>query len=203
MPALHRLAASFAPRLAALGFLAAALAACAATPAPDTVPTVTFTHLAPVRLDAAQVEFVDAYRPTMAPPNVEHQLRQPPATAMRDWVRARIAAVGATGVVRVTVYEASIIAVALPTRQGVGGLLFDEQDTRYEAALEVSIDYTGRGVGQSQARTRVFRTRTVAESITVNQRNQVYYELLRGLMEDLDRQLIAATRQYLGAVVLP
>jgi hypothetical protein len=41
------------------------------------------------------------------------------------------------------------------------------------------------------------------ESATVNQRNQVYVNLLRGLMEDLDQQLVGVMRQFMQAAIVP
>lgn len=186
-------------RLALLAPLA--LTACQVPSSINRNPVVTFQNVAPLQFDAAQVEFVDLYRPPLAPPNVEHLLQQTPASAARDWARARIAAVGPTGTVRVTVHDASIVEVKLPTRRGVAGLFYNEQEIRYDAALEVSIEYVGRAIGAGQARTRVIRTQTVPETLTVNERSQVFYTLLKGLTDDLDRELTASARRYLGQFI--
>lgn len=178
-----------------------ALAACAVPSSINTNPVVTFNNVSALQFDAAQVEFVDAYRPPLRPPNVEHQLTQTPASAVRDWARARVAAVGPTGTVRVTVYDASIVEVKLPVREGFRGLFYNEQEVRYDAALEVGIDYVGRATGAGQARTRVVRNQTVPENLTVNERSQVFYQLLKGLTDDLDRELTASARRYLGQFI--
>ncbi len=182
-----------------MAVLALGLGACA-TAAPPQPGPVAFANAAQVRFDAAEVQFVDNYRPTLAPPNVEHQFNQTPAAAVRDWTRARLAAAGASGVVRVIVHDASVVEVKLPTRPGFGGLLYDEQDTRYDGALEVSIEYSGQG-RTAQTRSRVVRTQTLPESATLNQRTQVYSQLMQGLMDDFDRQMQAGIRQYMGAVI--
>lgn len=194
----------FLRRRSALRLLLAAPVALAACQVPSSInqnPVVTFQNVSPLQFDAAQVEFVDAYPPPLTAPNVEHLLQQTPATAARDWARARIAAVGPTGTVRVTVHDASIVEVKLPTRQGVAGLFYNEQEIRYDAALEVSIEYVGRAIVAVQARTRVIRTQTVPETLTVNERSQVFYTLLKGLTDDLDRELTASARRYLGQFI--
>ena len=195
------LPALFGPAL--LGLLALALSACAGTPAGGNA-NLSFTHLQPIRFNATEVQFVDNYRPTLAPPNVEHQYPQTPAAAVRDWTRARIAAAGAAGVVRVTVVEASVVEVRLPTREGVGGMFFNEENIRYDGAIEVTIDFIPRAgvtVGPSQARARTVRTQTMLESSTLNQRSTIYFNLLRGMMDDLDQQLGAAVRQYMQSAL--
>ncbi|MBM3508077.1 MAG: hypothetical protein FJX64_10335 [Alphaproteobacteria bacterium] len=193
----------WAPALWGVALLA--LAACAGTTGSNN-PTVTFTHLQPLRFNATEVQFVDNYRPPLAPPNVEHQFQQTPAAAVRDWARSRIAAAGQAGTVRVTVVEASVVEVRLTTRKGIGGLFYNEQDTRYDGTVEVTIDFVPRaGVNMptSQARARAVRTQTMPESSTVNQRSTVYVIVLRGLMEDIDAQLVAAMRQYMAAAIVP
>ncbi len=195
------LPALFGPAL--LGLLALALSACAGTPAGGNA-NLSFTHLQPIRFNATEVQFVDNYRPTLAPPNVEHQYPQTPAAAVRDWARARIAAAGTAGIVRVTVVEASVVEVRLPTREGVGGMFFNEENIRYDGAIEVTIDFiprAGTTAGPSQARARAVRTQTMLESSTLNQRSTVYFNLLRGMMDDLDQQLAAAIRQYMQAAI--
>ena len=41
------------------------------TPTATAIPALTFAHLEQIRFDAAIVEIVDEYRPTLAAPNVE------------------------------------------------------------------------------------------------------------------------------------
>ncbi len=192
-------------RRAAVRLLLAAPLALAACQVPSSInrnPVVTFQNVSALRFDAAQVEFVDAYRPPLAAPNVEHLLQQTPAAAARDWARARVAAVGPTGTVRVTVHDASIVEVKLPTRRGIAGLFYNEQEVRYYAALEVSIEYVGgRAIGAGQARTRVIRTETVPETLTVNERSEVFYTLLKGLTDGLDLELPALARRHLGQFI--
>ena len=191
-----------AARLAAAFLAAMVLASCAGA-GPTTLPELTFAHLEPIRFDAATVRIVDSYRPPLAAPNVEHTFPLIPAEAARRWAARRITAAGASGSLVVTILDASVVAVELPVRAGIGGMFFDEQKVRYDAALEVTIEYEdGPPLIEQAARTRVTRSRTVPESISPNERGEVFYELVEGLVNDLDDQLVAAIRQYLASVVL-
>ena len=96
-----------------------------------------------------------------------------------------------------------IVAVPLPIRTGIAGVFYDEQETRYDAAIEVSVEYLGTTQVQNAARTRVVRSRTVPESISVNDRNLAWHDMLQGMMTELDAQLTAGVRQYLAPVLLP
>ncbi|MDA0653941.1 MAG: hypothetical protein O3C09_00900 [Proteobacteria bacterium] len=178
-----------------------ALASCATSDAP-LLPELTFAHLAPIRFNAATVEIVDLYRPPLAAPNVEHTFPRSPAAAARAWARQRVAAAGGNGLVTVTIHDASVVATHLTTRPGVMWLFFDQQSIRYDAVLEVTIEYDGPLVAESPSRSRVLKSQTVPESISLNEKDRVFYELLEGIMQDLDEQLAAAISQYMGAVLI-
>ena len=183
---------------AALGFV---LAACAAASTPDLGP-VKFSG-PPLRLNAQTIEFVDQYRPPLVAPNVDHLLPQTPSAAVRSWATARLQTAGQSGRVRVTIIDARIVAVPLPIRAGIAGAFYDEQETRYDAAIEVSVEYLGTTQVQNAARTRVVRSRTVPESISVNDRSLAWHDMLRSMMDEVDVQLAAGVRQYLAPVLLP
>ena len=180
--------------------LTVVVAACASPSTPDLGP-VKFTGQ-PIRLNATAIEFVDQYRPPVAAPNVDHLMPQAPAAAIRTWAAARLQTAGAGGRIRVTIIDASVVAVKLPVRTGIAGPFYNEQDTRYDAAIEVSVEFLGTTQVQNAARTRVVRSRTVAEDISINDRNQVWHDMLQSMMDDVDAQLSAGVRQYLAPVVL-
>ncbi|MBT3396699.1 MAG: hypothetical protein HOB82_10130 [Alphaproteobacteria bacterium] len=174
-----------------------ALGACE-TPVPAAIPDLTFAHLEQIRFDAATIEIVDEYRPTLAAPNVEHLFPTSPARAARDWAAARIGAAGSTGSVRVIIQNASVVQIDLPVRKGVEGLFFNEQDVRYEAILEVSIEYRRGLFVTSSVRTEVMRSRTASESISVDERNQLFFKLTEDLLADLDAEMVRNISQYMA-----
>ena len=182
--------------------LLAALAACE-VPAPSArYPEITFAHLEPIKLDVARVEFVQEYVPPLAPPNVEHLFPVLPSAVARRWSDDRIEAAGIARHARVVLVDAAVTETALDIRRGVRGLFWNEQSARYDAAVEVRIDILddgGETLGQVRATAR--RSRTVPEDITLNQRDQVWFELTEALMTDLDAALESAIRRHLARFV--
>jgi len=168
------------------------------TPTPAAIPALTFAHLEQIRFNAAIVEIIDEYRPTLAAPNVDYIFPISPAQAARDWVAARIGAAGQTGSVRVIIKNASVIQVDLPVRTGVEGLFFNEQDVRYEAVLDISIEYRRGLFMTSSVRTEVMRSRTASESISVAERNQLFFKLTEDLLADLDTEMVRNIAQYMA-----
>jgi len=172
------------------------------TPAPAAIPTLTFAHLEQIRFDAATIEIIDEYRPTLAAPNVDHLFPTSPAQAARDWAAARIGAGGSTGSVRVIIQNASVVQINLPVRKGVEGLFFNEQDVRYEAILEMSIEYRRGLLVTSSVRTEVMRSRTASESMSVNERSQLFFKLTEDLLADLDAEMARNISQYMADSLL-
>jgi hypothetical protein len=167
-----------------------ALSACELAPPSGDFPELTYGHLAPLRFDVASVEVEQAYQPSSEAPNVELLFPRRPDQAAANWGRDRLQAVGASRLMRYTVREAPVVEVALETQSGLTGVVTRDQSERYEARLTVEVeilDDSGRQEGNAMA--RVARSVTVAENATLHEREEVWYELTRKLMDDMNAQL--------------
>jgi hypothetical protein len=176
-----------------------ALSACELTPPSRDFPELTYGHLAPLRFDVASVEVAQAYQPSAEAPNVELLFPVRPDQAAANWARDRLQAVGASRRMRYTVREAPVIETALETKTGLTGVVTRDQSERYDASLSVEVeilDDGGRREGSALA--RVARSVTVAENATLLEREEVWYELTRKLMDDLDTQLEEALKRVFG-----
>jgi hypothetical protein len=190
-------------RFAAVALGVFALGACQSPPPRPTFPELTWTHLAPFRLDVAEIEIVSEYEPTFRPPNVEHLTPALPEGAARRWAEDRIEAAGREGRAKVIIREASIVEVPLALEEGVRGYVTTEQAERYDAVVEVEIEIRGpRGYRDGFAKARAERTRTVPEDITLNERERVWFELTDGLMKDFDAEMSKNIRQHLARFLL-
>lgn len=177
-------------------------AACAA-PAPVRLPDMTFTDRPRFLLDVAQIQVVDQYQPAFRLPNIEHQVPVPPAKAVDRWARDRLVPVGNSGTAVITIKDARVIENSLRVTPGVQGVFTKEQAARYDAFVEVTIDIkpTNINMPEGSASARAERSRTVAEGISPNELDRVLYELVEGLMRDLDVQLDANVQRFLAAYI--
>ena len=165
-------------------------------------PEITFGHVESIQLDVAGVEFVDRYAPPNAPPNVEHLFPVTPSAVARRWAADRLMAVGVTRLARVVLVNATVTETALQPSQGIKGLITTEQGERYDATIEVRIEIVDdRGAVEGQVRVVAERSRTVPENITLNQREQVWFELTEDVMRDLDSELQRTILRYLARYV--
>ena len=185
-------------RTALAGLSGLVLAGCTMpSPAPR-YPELTFNHLPPIRLDAATLEIVDAFKSPFTAPNVEHLMPVSPAVAMRRWAQDRLTPVGKGGRIVFTIVDAGVIETALEPTPGVRGVVTKDQSERYDASLRVRISVDG---GDNRRRGEVsadaMRSRTVIEGMSLNEREKIWFQMTESLVADMNGELEAAIRSFL------
>jgi hypothetical protein len=183
----------------------AGLAGCTNAPDPVRFPNLTYAHEGAIRLAVARVEIVDAYRPPLTAPNVEHRMPAAPAATLRRWATDRLVAAGGQGAApqaRFVIRDARVIETELPRTEGLRGLFTTDQGQRYdlrmEAALEV-LDAGGRVVGSASA--VATRSRTIAENASLDEREQLWFamveEATNALTAELERRMHQTLARYI------
>ena len=183
--------------IAALTFL---LVGCEQGPTPFVAAPFAFEQstTAPMGMSVSRITVSDAYHPTLKRPYVEQEFPVAPSTAIHKWVDRRLKATGTSGVLEITINDASVKEVSLPKTKGLKGLITDDQDARYDAKMAVSFKLYGGGGGISDASADVTisRSRTINERATVYQREAIYHQMMVEMMNDFDRETNARLRQY-------
>ena len=169
-----------------------------APPAPQ-YPDITFTDKPKIQMAVGKVEVVDKYLPPGRRPNVEHEFPVRPAAMLARWVSDRLQATGGPAVVRVIINDAAATETNLDTTKGIKGLFKDQRAQRYDVGLDVRVEVEEGGFTRAHADAQAKRSRTVAESITLSDREQVYYEITKALGQDIDAELEMNIRQFLAA----
>jgi hypothetical protein len=141
----------------------------------------------PIRLDVAQVEVITDYTSPLAKPNVEHLMPIPPAMAAKRWAEERLRPEGQQRVAKFTILEGSVIEVPLQKTGGIRGAFTTDQEFRFDAKLSVRLDILDdRAFRLGTATAEAVRSRSLPEKATLNQRDQLYYDLTADLMKDIE-----------------
>ena len=182
---------------AAMLVVGAIVAACQPQPSYESEP-LSFAALPPLVFDLGGIKVVEG---TTAPhpSDVDHLFSTPPAVAARLWAEDRLRTSGDTGLLRVTIEEASARITPLATNTDIEGLLTEEQAERLDLRLRVTIeaiDASGEVNGSATADAR--RSRTLLEGITLAERERTYDEVVKALLHDYNASQVTAIRQYLG-----
>ncbi|BAI71053.1 hypothetical protein AZL_004150 [Azospirillum sp. B510] len=180
------------------------LAACQSTPPRPAPRPIDFSNFGPIVLNAGGIDVVDAYRP-IGGKHVEGRSAVPPAEAVRRWAAERLQTGGGTGRVRVTIRDASIVEVQLPTKTGITGYFTNDQAQRYDGRIEVEITGevpdSGNGGFRGVTRATVTHSMSVAENISLADREATFLDITRRMMEDLNARLDAGIRKDLAPMV--
>lgn len=181
------------------------LAGCTDPPARPVFPTLGFSHKPPFLFRARRVEVRSEYNRPNQLPHVEHLMPLAPDRAAGQWAEDRLQANGDGDTrVRFTVHEASVVEKTLKIERGLGGLLKNEQAESYYAQLEGTVeivdDLTGIALGAATA--KVWRSRTLPESATANDRETMWFDLVEGLIGDFDRTMTARIDTHLSAYLV-
>ncbi len=176
-----------------------AIGACAQVAPPPTLAEITFAHLSPYQLAVRGVEVESRFSSSMTPPHVELALTHPPERVLRRWAADRLQATGGEAFARFIILDATVTEFALETDGTLTAVFTNEQALRYEAAAEALLeirDATGGFLGNATA--RVTRTITIPENATLNEREQVLFDLVDRLMRNFDTELDGNIRTHLA-----
>lgn len=185
--------------------LAAGLSACTDPPGRPRFPTLGFAHKPPFLFLAQRIDVRSEYNRPNRPPNVEHEMPLAPDRAAGQWAEDRLQANGEGDTfVRFTVHEASVVEKRLSIERGLSGLLRNEQAESYYAQLEGTVEVVDAltRIALAAATAKVWRSQTVAENATINERDTIWFGLVERLMTDFDAAMTARIDEHLSAFLI-
>ena len=176
------------------------LTACATPPPVRNLDRISYSERPPIRLDVREIEIQRSYQAPNAAPNVDHLFPVPPAAGAQLWAADRLKAAGPSRRARFIVREAPVIEVPLARSGGLTGTFTVDQSERYEARLVAELQILAEdGRVEASVTVEVTHHRTVPEDLTLNERVEVWHEMTRSLLDEMDRQLEATIKEALYA----
>ena len=159
---------------------------------------------APVRLNVASINVTSSYQSPQRAPNVEHTFPTPPAQAVHQWAKQRLAAAGQRGILEVLIEQASVREETLPKKTGIEGFFTDEQDVRYDASIKVSMRiYDGiSALSTAHADVYVTRSRTLNERASIAEREKLFDSMIREMMAQFEIEANTQMNRYFTAYLL-
>jgi hypothetical protein len=187
--------------LVAMALIGVALAACQTAAVPPGFAPISFADKPPINLDVGRVDVVRVYVPPGKSPNVEHEFPVDLIVTAERWARDRLRPVGVGGQARVIVKQASVVEVALPRSTGIRGALTTDQSERYDAVMELEIEVVHGDGRRGVVSSRTARSRTVPESVSLQERDTVWYQMTETMIRELDAALESQIREHLRGLV--
>jgi hypothetical protein len=181
----------------------ALLAGCGHAPPPSAkFADITFQQFPKYSFAVGKIEIVREYVPPLKAPNVEHLFPVPPMQMAEQWARDRLVAAGGPDELRYVIKRASVTETALPTATGIRGAFTNQQAERYDGVIEVEIEIRNeRGYRDGVAAARWDVSQSVAEDVSLAERERVWFrmteELGRGLNKELESRIQASLTGFL------
>ncbi len=176
------------------------LGACQTTVTRNVIPELTYKHLPALSFAVARIEIIEDYRSPLQSPNVEHLFPTPIAAALKRWVDDRMAAVGGSNIMRVIIEDASAVVEELEINKDLEAMFTTEQAERVDTRVQVKIEIVDEsGAVLAFTSTEAARTRTTPENVTLNERDKIYDDLTKVLMNDFNTSQEQGIRRYLEA----
>ncbi len=177
------------------------VAAGCSTPQPIPVlPDIRYTGLPPINLDVGSIAVESDYVAPFKSPNIEHVMPVSPEKLARTWAADRLRTVGSgSRTARFIIKDASVVETSLKTDGGFTGVFKKEQSERYEGKLDVVLeirDEHGRVVGEASA--SAGRMRTVGEDITIAEREGIWRDISKSLVDEVNTLLEGNMRRYIA-----
>lgn len=164
-------------------------------------PSLTFSHLAPITFNVAEMEIIDSFQSSYNAPDVEFQFPIPPGVAVTRWIKDRIETSGSQGKLLATIKDATVKEQPLPTRGGLMDIFYIEPSERYEAHVVVSFGVLdgSRALPIAEATVEITRSQTIQENASLADREALFVNLTEQLMEDFNTEAEKQIHTYLGS----
>tara|TARA_B100001123_G_C15100145_1_gene943234 strand:- start:298 stop:957 length:660 start_codon:yes stop_codon:yes gene_type:complete len=162
-------------------------------------PEITFRHTEPIKLNVRNLKIIDFFKPTYSPPHVEHEFPIPPAQVLKTWANDRIKPVGTLGTVLFLIKDASVVEEKLRIDESISGLFLTEQSHRYRANITVQVKIVDiPNTSDSIANATANRSQTINEGISINNKQQFWFEMTEFLVKEFNVAMEDSIRKHLS-----
>ena len=170
--------------------------ACDAPRLADFMP-ISFANRTPIQLDIYEMNVQNEYQQPKRPPYVEHLFPIPLEQAIETWAQDRIKTAGSDRSLLLVVKNASVTEKNLPTTTGIMGWFTDDQEKEYTGNVLVELRiYGNRALSLASTEVHATRSITLPQSASLAERDELFYQLTKALMRDLNAELEKNIHQY-------
>jgi hypothetical protein len=165
-------------------------------------PEISFNSKQAYSLNVGQIDIVNNNIANKGN-HVEDIFPLPPYQALNRWVGDRFIAKGAGDKsLKVIVKDASVIETHLPKTPGFKGAFTDDQTALYKAAIEVKFEYFEKDqqFPKAEMEIKVNRSKSISKNMTINDRNDLFYQLIKEIIHDFDDEFEKNYPSYFNSV---
>ena len=167
-------------------------------PLPD-FNAVRFDEAQPIALDVGSIDVDGRYAPPNDPGHMDAGMVLPPAEAARRWARQRLTTAGIGGSAAFVINVATVTEKPLALTDGIRGAFTTEAAYEFTAVIDAQLELRHGGPRPpTTVRATATASRTAREGLTYEQRQRVYFDLVRDLMSSFDTEMSASLQRIAG-----
>ncbi len=185
-------------KLALLGFYCCFLSACDTPYYKSEFPELTFTHRPQIHINVSKILIINEYEMPFKSPNIEHLVPVAPSAAAERWAADILKPIGNQGTAQFIIRHASLTREKLKTKSGISGVFSIDQSDRFKTTLKAKLELLKENRRIATADAQVSRSQTSREDASPNQRGQLWYGMVEGLMGDFDFEMRRQIKKYLS-----
>lgn len=162
-----------------------------------------FENVSPLRFNISDFQIINEYIMPMKSPNIEHIFSKTPSRVLEDFINHKFANRGNNKKAKIIIKEASIIENKILNKNILNSIFMNENKTIYSGKLSVKIEFLSeRGFVESYSNFQSLHEKTITGSLTLNNLQQVYLELLEELIKGLNMEIDAQISSYFSDKLL-
>ena len=179
------------------------LAGCSTPPPGNSFPEQSWDHKPDIRLLVGEIRVEKQYIDKAPYPHAELQAPRTPSQALENWARRRLVAAGSGGRAVLTITDGRIVQSDLPEDKGTLSFFTTQRAHKFDGRLAARLSVenaSGLQVGQVEA--VATRYVTIGSGVTLNEREQLLFQLVEEMAASLDQEMEKQVRLHLGPYVV-
>ena len=173
------------------------------TPASYKSVNLNFENVSSLKLDVSEFQIINQYVMPMKKPNIEHLLLNAPSDVVIDYLRHKFVSSGEKKRAKIIIKEASIVEKVIIKKSLYNAILMNEKETSYSGKIYIRIEFLSeRGFIETYSNFESVHKKIIIGELTLNNVQQIYFEILEGLIRGLDLEIDDKVPSYFSEKLL-
>jgi hypothetical protein len=186
-------------------FLIVFLSACA-TQENYLIQNINFDNYKSINIDSSSLIIDQQYNANIVPPFIDHLVKQNLISLLSNWAKARLQPleVNNPGALKVIINTASIKAFPISKNTKIEDLFVSNAAVNIEMNLDVTLELLDENGNQiSYVDVKVFKSKELADNISLLEKDYIIQEMSKALMKDFDSLTINKLKEIFYRSILP
>ena len=170
------------------------------------IKNINFDNYQSLNIDSSTLILDQQYNINITHPFIDHLVKQNLISLLSNWAEARLQPieVNNSGALKVIINTASIKAFPINKNTKIEDLFVSNAAVNIEMDLDITIELLDENDNQiSYVDVKVFKSKELADNISLLEKDYIIQEMLKALMNDFDSLVINKIKEIFHRSILP